>query len=95
MRPQKPRVFTAPPFFVFHYGNMYEEAGPDGRRTLHMDMAAYDDPTIVNDLAIQPLMDARKQVSEAFYQRLSIPLDAGVTTLPVRCLLGDRWVTAG
>jgi hypothetical protein len=32
--PQPNRVFQAPPFFVFHYGNCYETTGPGGGRQL-------------------------------------------------------------
>jgi hypothetical protein len=31
---QPNRVFTAPPFFVFHYGACFEETAPDGTRQL-------------------------------------------------------------
>ncbi|KAI8476369.1 MAG: carotenoid oxygenase [Monoraphidium minutum] len=76
------RVFSAPPFFVFHYGQCYEAKGPDGGRQLVVDMAAYDDPAILNDLNLAPLREPSKQVSQSYYKRLTIPLGGGATTLP-------------
>ncbi len=81
-------MYSAPPFFTFHYGNLFEQRLPDGRRVLHMDMAGYRDPTIIKDLSLDMLMSAQRQVSESRYQRVSIPLDDGSTELPVRAGAG-------
>ncbi|KIY98414.1 Carotenoid cleavage dioxygenase 8 [Monoraphidium neglectum] len=76
------RVFDAPPFFVFHYGQCYEATAADGSRQLVVDMAAYDDPTILNDLGLQPLKEPQRQVSQSYYKRLTIPLSGPATSLP-------------
>lgn len=68
------RVFAAPPFFAFHYGACYEREAADGSRELVVDMAAYDDPTILNDLLLKPLREPSGQVSRSYYKRLTIPL---------------------
>eukprot|EP00877_Chromochloris_zofingiensis_P002846 jgi/Chrzof1/12562/UNPLg00514.t1 len=75
---QPTRTFQAPPFFVFHFGNAFES--PDGN-TLYVDMAAYDDPTIVNDLHIDPLKAGSKELSPSWYKRITIPLDGSTNTL--------------
>jgi hypothetical protein len=43
---------------------------------LHVDVAAYDDPTVLNDLKLGPLVSPPPghQVSQSSYKRLSIPL---------------------
>jgi hypothetical protein len=67
------RTFKCPTFFAFHFGNAFESA--DGSM-LHVDVAAYDDPTILNDLKLPPLVSPTPghQVSKSSYRRLSIPL---------------------
>eukprot|EP00775_Hariotina_reticulata_P013764 gene13764-13883_t len=74
------RSFTFPSFFFFHVGNAFESE--DGRY-LHVDLAAYEDPQILKDLLLQPLVaptvscagQLEQQVSQSCYKRLSIPLD--------------------
>jgi carotenoid cleavage dioxygenase-like enzyme len=76
---QTVRSFTCPTFFFFHVGNAFESA--DGS-SLHVDLAAYDDPQILLDLGLDPLRQPRKdgagalqqQVSTSSYRRLTIPL---------------------
>jgi carotenoid cleavage dioxygenase-like enzyme len=76
---QEVRSFTCPTFFYFHVGNAFESE--DGS-SLHVDLAAYDDPQILKDLMLQPLLqparDAdgalQQQMSRSWYKRLSIPL---------------------
>lgn len=76
---QEVRTFTCPTFFFFHVGNAYES--PDGS-CLHVDLAGYQDPQILLDLALPPLqqphLDAagrlQQQVSTSSYSRLTIPL---------------------
>ncbi|KAF6266758.1 carotenoid oxygenase [Scenedesmus sp. NREL 46B-D3] len=71
-----------PTFFYFHVGNAFESA--DGS-SLHVDLAAYDDPQILKDLLLQPLLrpargadgTLQQQVSRSWYKRLTIPLQAG------------------
>lgn len=78
---QEVRSFTCPTFFFFHVGNAYESA--DGS-CLHVDIAGYDDPQILLDLSLEPLVQPRKdaagglqqQVSPSSYRRLTIPLQA-------------------
>ncbi|WIA29067.1 hypothetical protein OEZ86_011578 [Tetradesmus obliquus] len=73
------RSFTCPTFFYFHVGNAFKSE--DGS-TLHVDLAAYDDPQILKDLMLQPLLQPargadgalQQQVSRSWYKRLSIPL---------------------
>ena len=47
------KTFDAPTFFTFHFANAFEDAATG---ELHVDMAMYDDNTIVNDLAMPALM---------------------------------------
>jgi len=76
---QAVRTFTCPTFFFFHVGNAFESA--DGS-SLHVDIAAYDDPQILLDLGLdnllRPRVDAagrlQQQVSRSSYRRLTIPL---------------------
>lgn len=73
------RTFTCPTLFFFHVGNAFESE--DGS-CLHVDVAGYDDPQILLDLALQPLkqpqLDAagrlQQQVSTSSYRRLTLPL---------------------
>jgi carotenoid cleavage dioxygenase-like enzyme len=73
------RSFTCPTFFYFHVGNAFESE--DGS-SLHVDVAAYDDPQILKDLMLQPLLQPargadgvlQQQVSRSWYKRLTIPL---------------------
>lgn len=73
------RSFTCPTFFFFHAGNAFESE--DGS-TLYVDIAAYDDPDILLDLALDRVknveVDAdgrlQRQVARSSYKRLSIPL---------------------
>jgi len=63
---------TAPPFFVFHHANAFEEDGQ-----LHVDMAVYEDAEIVSDLRMDRLLEfPGRDVSRSHLQRLSIPLGA-------------------
>lgn len=76
---QAVRTFTCPTFFFFHVGNTFESA--DGS-SLHVDIAAYDDPQILLDFGLdnllRPKVDAagrlQQQVSRSSYRRLTIPL---------------------
>jgi carotenoid cleavage dioxygenase-like enzyme len=80
-------VFKAPPFFAFHYGACYVAAdAATGARSLVVDMAAYDDPTIVNDLRLAPLREPRAEVSRSYYKRLTVPLGPGAPAELVRRL---------
>lgn len=47
-------------------------------------MAAYDDPTIVNDLRLAPLREPRAEVSRSYYKRLTVPLGPGAPAELVR-----------
>jgi carlactone synthase / all-trans-10'-apo-beta-carotenal 13,14-cleaving dioxygenase len=81
-------------FFVFHFGNCFvSQRDPQTGEAIELavDLAAYDDPAILNDLRLAPLAagsrplgDARGghgpggrdgQVSRSYYARLTIPLD--------------------
>lgn len=50
------RTYSAPAIFTFHFANAFEEVDPaTGARRLHVDMAQYDDPQIINDLHLDLL----------------------------------------
>eukprot|EP00878_Enallax_costatus_P013309 GHUV01013914.1.p1 GENE.GHUV01013914.1~~GHUV01013914.1.p1 ORF type:complete len:366 (+),score=113.14 GHUV01013914.1:1044-2141(+) len=74
------RTFTCPTFFYFHVGNACESE--DGS-CLHIDLAVYDDPQILHDLSLKPLIspaigpngELKQQVSKSYYKRLTIPLN--------------------
>lgn len=80
---QAVNTFDCAPFFYFHFGNAFESE--DGR-SLHVDLAAYEDPQILHDLSLQPLASPawsqagglQQQVSKAYYKRLTIPLTGPV-----------------
>lgn len=78
-RLQEARSFTCPTFFFFHVGNAFESE--DGT-SLCVDLAAYDDPAILNDLLLEPLRrpalapdgQLAAPLSPSAYKRLTIPL---------------------
>jgi carlactone synthase/all-trans-10'-apo-beta-carotenal 13,14-cleaving dioxygenase len=90
---EQPRYFLIPKaFFVFHFGNAFVSKDErTGAPIFCVDLAAYDDPAILNDLRLaplraggQPLGDRREghgpggrtgEVSKSRYVRLTIPLD--------------------
>lgn len=73
------QTFRAPSFFAFHYGNAFES---DDGRLLHVDLAAYEDPEIVNSLLIGRLMEyPGRDLPRASYSRLTIPLDGSTDKL--------------
>ena len=77
---QPVKTFKAPNFFTFHYANaFYSEDGA----TLHVDMGAYDDPAILNDLLLSPLVSPgpQQQVSRSSLRRMSIPLEGEEGTM--------------
>jgi carotenoid cleavage dioxygenase-like enzyme len=87
------RTFTCPSFFFFHVGNAFESE--DGQH-LHVDLAAYDDPQILKDLLLQPLVNPtvddagqlHQQVSQSCYKRLTIPLDPAAANCKLKvCIL--------
>ena len=62
--------YSAPPFFFFHVANAFEEDG-----SIHVDLAAYDNPTILNDLNLSNIMEwPGKDISRSSLRRLSLPL---------------------
>jgi len=85
-------------FFAFHFGNCFlvkADAATGGGPQLCVDVAAYDDPAILNDLRLAPLLAGGRplgerrgghgpggrsgEVSRSRYARLTIPLDRGST----------------
>ena len=46
------QTFDAPTFFAFHYANAFEDLSSG---ELHVDMAVYENPKILNDLALNAL----------------------------------------
>lgn len=95
---QAVQTFTCPSFFYFHVGNAFES---DDGSTLHVDLAVYDDPQILLDLSLQPLVSPAlgpdgqllQQVSKSYYKRLSIPLNSKRST--ARIQVSWRQVAAG
>jgi len=74
------KTFKVPNFFTFHYANaFYSEDGT----TLHVDMGAYDDPAILNDLLLSPLVSPgpQQQVARSSLRRMSIPLEGEEGTM--------------
>eukprot|EP00878_Enallax_costatus_P010147 GHUV01010592.1.p1 GENE.GHUV01010592.1~~GHUV01010592.1.p1 ORF type:complete len:535 (+),score=145.73 GHUV01010592.1:183-1787(+) len=70
------QTFTTSTFTYVHCGNAFESE--DGR-TLHVDLAVFDDPNILNDLKLKNLRSGPEQgreVTGSQYMRLNIPLDA-------------------
>ena len=65
-------TYSAPPFFFFHAANAFEEDG-----SIHVDLAAYDNPSILNDLNLSNIMEyPGKDISRSSLRRLSLPLNA-------------------
>lgn len=81
-------------FFVFHFGNCFvsrTDASTGQALELCADLAAYDDPAILNDLRLAPLRSGptplgdkrgghgpggrNGEVSKSYYARLTIPLE--------------------
>ena len=80
---QPVKTFQVPNFFAFHYANAFYSG--DGA-TLHVDMVAYDDPAVLNDLHLSLLVTPgpQQQVARSSLRRMTIPLEEDGTLLEVR-----------
>ncbi|KAJ9519481.1 hypothetical protein QJQ45_000569 [Haematococcus lacustris] len=72
------KTFHAPPFFVIHHANAWEDSNGD----IHADFAVFSDPEILNDLKLDRLRGyPGKDTPRSTLQRMVLPLGTSPHTV--------------
>jgi beta,beta-carotene 9',10'-dioxygenase len=73
-------TYEADAFFAFHHINAFEDGG-----AIVLDIAAYDDASIIGDFQIEHVLESAKRIAQASFRRYRLPpgrTAAEVETLP-------------